>query len=78
MEYNENLFIKGFNDGYILAKFDFDLVHSILMSIKSMNSYFSGMTNGLIEYEIQQNRIHKLELDSIRSRNLDNPEIDRS
>lgn len=78
MEYNEQLFIKGFNDGYILAKFDFDLVHSILISIKSMNSYFSEMTNGLLEFEIQQNQIRKQELDSIRSRNLNNPEIDRS
>jgi len=68
-ESNEILFIKGFNQGYLLAQYEPNLLISVLKNIKQVNSYLSGMSFGQEEFEVEKatNEISKLR----NSRSLD-------
>lgn len=59
---NENLFIKGFNQGYLLAQYEPDLLTSLLKNINQVNSYLSGLSFGQKEFVIEQatSEIYKL------------------
>lgn len=59
MEINEKLFIKGFNDAYILASHDPNLLNAILHNISPINSYVSGLNSGQMEFELEKN-VHDL------------------
>ena len=50
MELNENLYIKGFNSGYLLAKFETELLTLILEGIHANDSYVIGLIDGKEEY----------------------------
>lgn len=58
MEINE-LFVKGFNDGYVLANHEPNLLNSILHNISPTNSYVSGLNSGQKEFELETN-VHDL------------------
>jgi hypothetical protein len=75
MEYNEQKFIAGFNSGYLLAKYEPELLTSLLRNISPMNSYISGMSFGQKEYEMEKDLvdISKLRLD--RNRSIDSREL---
>lgn len=62
MEFNEQLFIRGFNDGYILAHYEPNLLSLVIGKINQANDYFSGLISGQKEYdlELQINDLSKL------------------
>ncbi|MBK6354265.1 MAG: hypothetical protein IPF46_12950 [Saprospiraceae bacterium] len=53
-ENNENQFIRGFNQGYVLAQFEPDVLTLILKNYKPINSYFSGLSFGQKEFILDQ------------------------
>lgn len=75
MELNEKQFIAGFNNGYILAKYESPLITTVLKSIRPINSYISGMTCGQKEFESEQARNQLNELISARNKGIDQKEI---
>lgn len=78
MEINERQFIKGFNSGYFLAKYEPEIINVILKGISPVNSYISGMVNGRKKFELEHANSHLNELLLIRkkSRDIRNHEID--
>ena len=72
MEINEQQFIKGFNDGYILANHEPTLLHTILNKISPANSYVCGLISGQKEYDLVQVKDHETELTLIRQKHRDN------
>ena len=59
MEINEKLFIKGFNDGYVLANHEPNLLNAIMHNLSPTNSYVSGLSFGQKEFELETN-VHDL------------------
>ncbi len=51
MEYNEKQFIAGFNTGYILAKYEPEMLITLSKVIQPINSYMYGMSYGRKEFE---------------------------
>ncbi|MCI1266520.1 MAG: hypothetical protein LKG19_08080 [Saprospiraceae bacterium] len=66
MEINETKFIKGFNTGYFLAKYEPKVLMDVLEHIHPINSYISGMNFGQQEFQIEVDKSHLKELKSIR------------
>jgi hypothetical protein len=54
IEGKEQLFAKGFNQGYLLARYEPDILTSVLKNNNPINSYFSGLSFGKKEFEIEQ------------------------
>lgn len=52
----KDLFQKGFNDGYQMARFEPELMKSLLKSSKHNpdSEYFAGLENGGKQYEKEQ------------------------
>ena len=46
MVLNETQFITGFNNGYLLAKFEPKLLNVVLKHIQPTNSYIMGQASG--------------------------------
>ncbi len=55
MELNEQQFVKGFNDGYVLASHEPKLLNAILHNTNPTNSYISGLSSGQKEFELETN-----------------------
>lgn len=74
MERSEQLFIKGFNNGYILAKHEPQMLDTLLKEILPNSSYIDGMKWGQLEYQQErlQNRVNEINL-----LNKSNPELDK-
>lgn len=68
---NEKEFIKGYNQGYILKKFDGPSFESLINGFRDNNDYTEGFSEGGKEAvkEIDLNKLN--ELNEIRSRNND-------
>ncbi|MBK8245335.1 MAG: hypothetical protein IPK88_18055 [Saprospiraceae bacterium] len=62
MENVESKYIKGFNAGYFLAKYEPKVLLELLEHIHSINSYISGMNFGQKEFqfEIDNSQLEKL------------------
>jgi len=71
MEHNEQQFIKGFNNGYVLAKHEPDLLSKIVQNISSTNDYLTGFFSGKEEYEIEYSHTQLQDLKRIRSQSRD-------
>ncbi|MBK8245101.1 MAG: hypothetical protein IPK88_16865 [Saprospiraceae bacterium] len=71
MEINEKQFIAGFNSGYLLTKYELDLLNSILKNINHVNSYISGMTYGQKEYKLDFDSEKLKDLKQLRITNRD-------
>jgi hypothetical protein len=63
MEEQEMLFIKGFNNGYMLKKYEPNLLHIIVDNLRPTNDYLAGFFAGKEEFELENS--HK-ELDELR------------
>ena len=63
METNEQQFITGFNNGYLLAKHEPALLNQIAKTIEPVNDYTSGFISGKEEYEIEVQKIRLSDLD---------------
>jgi hypothetical protein len=75
MEQSEQLYIKGFNRGYVITKYLPDLSASILNNIGTTNDFIEGFSSGKHEYEMEKTRTQLNELDELRNkpeeRNID-------
>lgn len=74
MENNEKLYTKGFNRGYILAKFEPQILDSLLNGIRPITPFINGMKFGQIEYQQELLRDRINEIDNLKKNNL---ELDR-
>lgn len=66
MEIDESKFIKGFNAGYFLAKYEPKVLLNLLEHIHPINSYISGMNFGQKEFQFDIDKSQLEELKSIR------------
>lgn len=62
MSDQERLYVKGFNNGYILTKHRPKLAAQLLQSITPSNDYLSGFISGKEEYEFEysQKQLHEI------------------
>ena len=51
MEEQEQLYTKGFNNGYLLAKHEPELAAQLTATPNEQNPYFNGLALGKQEYE---------------------------
>ncbi|KAA3615874.1 MAG: hypothetical protein DWP94_15205 [Flavobacterium sp.] len=73
---NDKLYLKAFNDGYILAKFNSHLINKLLES-KIDSPYFDGLRDGNLEF-VQQLKLSRLnELDKLDKDKSQNRDIER-
>ena len=47
------LYLKGFNNGYLLAKHDPELAAKLIAQPNGQNLYFKGLVSGKNEYEAE-------------------------
>lgn len=71
MSLNEKQFITGFNSGYLLAKYEPQMLTILLKDAQPVNYYLQGMSSGQKEYELRRIKKHMDELEQIRERNKD-------
>jgi hypothetical protein len=76
MELNEKQFIIGFNSGYLLAKYEPEILTNLLAKINPINSYIFGMNSGKKEYELEHRSKKLDELKDLRNKVKGNREID--
>jgi uncharacterized membrane protein YgcG len=55
---NEQQYIKGFNNGYLLSQHEPELLQQILQSPIKDNDYFNGLKSGHKEYEMEKTKQH--------------------
>lgn len=55
MEEQEKQFIKGFNNGYFIAKYQPDLFEKLEKISNPDNEYFQGLLSGKKEYTTEKN-----------------------
>lgn len=77
MEIDEKLFTIGFNSGYCLAKFEPQVLASLLRNIRPLNSFIVGMASGQKEYELGKVKINLDELESLRQKSRDPNNLER-
>jgi hypothetical protein len=56
MNQEEQQFIKGFNNGYILQKYEPDLLSQLIHTLLPSNWYLEGFFAGKEEYELEQSQ----------------------
>ncbi|HUZ59426.1 MAG TPA: hypothetical protein VMU83_11650 [Hanamia sp.] len=64
-------FIKGFNHGYTLAKYEPGLLSKIVKDINSKNDYVQGIVSGKEEFELEKSRTHLDDLTRLRTKSKD-------
>jgi hypothetical protein len=76
MELNEQQFITGFNNGYLLAQYEPEILNTMLSKINPVNSYIAGMNYGKQEYEIEQQANQLDDLGKLRNKGKENREFE--
>jgi hypothetical protein len=66
MEPNQVIFTKGFNHGYLLARYEPGLLASVVKNVSPTGDYLEGFFSGKEEYEIEQTRDPLVELSRLR------------
>jgi hypothetical protein len=66
MAQNEQQFIKGFNGGYLLAKFEPELSKKILKNLQVANEYIEGLIFGKDEWMKEKELLEVKELNRLR------------
>ena len=64
----EKQYQTGFNNGYLLAKHEPELLTEISKNLSPSNDYIEGIFSGKEQYEIEQTRTQETELEQIRAR----------
>lgn len=59
MEQYEELYAKGFNNGYLIAKHEPQLYITLEKGFEGKNDYLEGFVSGGKEYEIEKNSPQK-------------------
>ena len=55
MNFPEKQYIKGFNHGYLLTKYEPGLVNQLTKTLQPKTDYLDGFFSGKEEYELEQN-----------------------
>lgn len=71
MQTQEQLYVRGFNHGYILAKYLPELVTKLIKTVAPITDYTEGFFSGKEEYEIEYTRAQIDELNNLRNRSKD-------
>ena len=64
----EQLFIRGFNHGYLLARYMPDLMDTLRKGIQNTNDYFQGFFSGENEWKLEHSKILLDDLSRLRSK----------
>ncbi len=56
METQEKQFIKGFNDGYLVAEHEPELAKQLVKHPNDHNEYFKGVVSGKQEFDMEKVR----------------------
>ena len=56
MEVQEKQFIKGFNDGYLVAEHEPELASQLSKHLNDHNEYFKGVVSGTKEFQMEKVR----------------------
>jgi hypothetical protein len=67
----EEKYIKGFNNGYLLAKHEPILLKNIITSLQPTTDYLKGIFFGKEEYELEKSKNQLKEIQNIRRRGKD-------
>jgi hypothetical protein len=59
MEKNEELFKRGFNSGYLIAKHEPELYSTITKGLDNKTDYTDGLISGGKEYEMEKHAPEK-------------------
>lgn len=65
---NEQLFTKGFNSGYLMAKYEPGLLNKIINTVAPTAPFLEGLFSGKEEFELEQNKAQLNELRGLRDR----------
>ena len=68
MSNQEKLYIKGFNSGYLLAKYMPVLLTKIVKNVSPTNDFVEGLFSGKQEYELEYSRTQLDELNLLRNK----------
>lgn len=77
MELNLKQFISGFNNGYLLAKYESVMLARLLEGAQPINSYISGLLYGQKEYELEQTKGQTNELELMRQKTRNEKDLRR-
>ena len=71
MEQQNTRYQEGFNNGYLLAKYEPLLLDKLAKQLSSENDYLEGIFDGKGEYDIERFQIETNELKNIRNNATD-------
>lgn len=71
MEIQEQQYIKGFNHGYTLSRYEPGLTTKIIKNLNPANDYLSGFFSGKEEWELEQSRSQLDEIQRLRDNSKD-------
>lgn len=60
------IFTKGFNHGYLLARYEPGLLASVVKNVSPGGDYLEGFFSGKEEYELEQTKTRLDELSRLR------------
>ena len=67
----EKQYIKGFNYGFLIAKYEPKLMSSITMTLTPKNTYLEGMINGNLEFQFEHTHEQLREVENLRNNSND-------
>jgi len=76
MEMQDEMYIKGFNHGYTLAKHDPDLMRS-LAATTGKGDYLQGLKDGKEQFELEQKKEKDIEAYKARIHKNNEPSKDK-
>ena len=71
MDTQEQQYIKGFNNAYLLAEHEPSLLKSISKTLTPQNEYLDGFISGKLQHELDQTRSQLEELQHLRDTSKD-------
>lgn len=78
MDSEEQQFIQGFNNGYLLEQYEPTLLAKVLNNISTSTVYISGLSSGQQEYQQEYIRLEYENLSKLREKNKeDDRDIER-
>lgn len=71
MDTKEQQYIDGFNTGYIIAKYEPDLLSKLIQDLRPLTNYLAGLFSGNQEYELEKTIDELLHLKNMRSKAIE-------
>lgn len=70
MKEQEELYIRGFNNGYILKKFEPTLLAAVLNNLSPTTPYLDGLLSGKDQFELEKFEKQVEDLDDLRNQSV--------